>query len=247
MRAALLSPELPEPLARLYDYQTGKFATPLDERGIADIDATFELAVRTFPDMLTPSDLSTRDKHHIYWTEEYWRKLAASQPSPDSGTIHEFRNSTPQIAYVPRVLHMWIEEVMTPPPPPSIEVMRRRNFAWKVASMLLQGAVEVDQARIDYDTKKHTTRRVLGWIDGITPVSQRGGNPIEERVNSEYWLSELNARLKGWKKVSDFISQVPAQDRIIPAARLATARSLHGRIQHGAIVPRVPSDLLLAA
>lgn len=243
MRAARLSPELPGNLAVLYDYRAGKFETPLDGRGIADVDALFELAIHTYPDPLPSFDNTERNIHHIYWTEQFWKNLAARQSSADAETIHDFRNSTPQLAYVPLELHAWIEEVMVPPPPPSLEVMRRRNAAWRVARILLQGAEQLDQARSDYDNKKDTTRKVSGWIPGITSVSQRTNEEPEERLNRDYWFSELNSRLEGWKKISDFAGQVPAEDRIIPAARLATVRSLHSRIRNGAMVPRIPTNL----
>lgn len=242
-----MSPDLPEHLARLYNYQTGKFDTPLDSQGIADIDATFELAIRTYPDNLPSFDDSERNVHHIYWTERFWKCLARTHPSGEPGTIHEFRNSTPQLAYVPLPIHRWIEEIMEPPPPPPIEIMRRRNTAWRSARILLQGVRLVDMARSDYEEKKHSTRRVLGCIEGTTPLSQQSQIPVEDKLNRDYWLSELNARLDGWKYLSRLVLDVPQQDRIIPVARLASARELRSRIKHGAIVPRVSAELNLAS
>lgn len=237
-REARLSPELPERFARLYDYQTGKFATPLNPQGIADIDALVELAIRTYPDELPSFDSCKSNNHHVYWTERDWKRYAASQPWPQNETIHTFRNSTPQIAYVPVFLHPWIEEVMHPPPAPPMEVMRRRNAAWSVATILLRSAIMLDEARDDYDRKKNSTRLVLGWITGITPLSKRSAQEIEERVNREYWLSELNDRLEGWKSLRKIISNVPPEDRIITEARLAEVRELGRRIKHDAMVPK---------
>lgn len=239
MKQARLTPELPEQYARLYDYRTGKFETPLDSQGIADIDAIFELAIHTYPDELPSFNSSERNKHHIYWSEAWWKEYALAHESPDRETIQTFRNSTPQLAYVPMMIHHWIEEIMTPPPAPPLEVMRRRNAAWSVAMILLRTVDRLDKARGEYEEKKNNTRIVLGSIDGITPVSQQGNFESEERVNTEYWLSELNSRLDGWRQIADKALEVPEEHRMVAEARLFSVRALNRRIKNGAIEPRL--------
>lgn len=246
MAVALLSSELPERFARLYDYETGKFETPLDNRGIADIDALFELAIRTFPDRLPSFTSSERNRHHIYWTEQAWKDLAAQHNQSDADTIHTFRNSTPQLAYVPPDIHAWIEESMIPPPAPPLEIMRRQNVSWSAATILLRSTMLLDKARTNYDTKKDLTRQVYGYIEGITPVSQRGEQLFEERVDREYWLSELENRLEGWRKISEVLRTIPVEDRLILEPRLASVRALERRIRYGAIVPKLPVEFLAA-
>lgn len=243
---ARLNSDLPERYARLYDYQTGKFETPLDSQGIANIDALFELAIRTYPDELPSFENDEYDKHHIYWSKEWWRQYALAHKPPDRETIHTFRNSTPQLAYVPRVIHAWIEEIMIPPPAPPLEVMRRRNDGWSVAVILLRSAVMLDKARDEYEEKKNTTRTVLGKIDGITPLSQQSDFVSEERVNREYWLSELTSRLDGWRQTADKALEIPEEHRIVSEARLFSVRALGRRIKDGAIMPRLPATQLAA-
>lgn len=242
---AHLTSDLPEKYARLYDYHTGKFETPLDIQGIADIDALFELAIRTYPDDLPPFENTERNIHHVYWTEQSWKDYADSLPPDEANIVRTFRNSTPQLAYVPIPIHAWIEKIMIPPPAPEMEVMRRRNAAWASAGMLLREAVLLDKARSDYENKKDSTRRVLGSIDGITPLSRRQDFVSEEQINCEYWLSELNGRLVGWRKVAVLAEAIPDTDRIIVEPRLTSVRALKRRIRQGAIVPRLPE--LLAA
>lgn len=240
---ARLTSDIPEKYARLYDYNTGKFETPLDNQGIADIDALFELAIHTYPDHLPRFEDTERNIHHVYWTERFWKDYAASLPYEDANVVRTFRNSTPQLAYVPVPIHAWIEEIMTPPPAPAIEVMRRRNAAWASASMLLRGAVLLDKARSNYENKKDDTRRVLGPIDGITPRSRRRDIVTEEQINREYWLSELNGRLEGWRKVATLSEAIPDADRFVVEPRLTSVRALKRRIKQGAIVPRLPERL----
>lgn len=240
---ARLTSDLPEKYARLYDYQSGKFETPLDTQGIADIDALFDLAIHTYPDHLPPFEHTERNIHHVYWTEQFWKDYADSLPPEEANVVRTFRNSTPQLAYVPIPIHAWIEKIMIPPPAPEMEVMRRRNAAWTSASMLLRGAVLLDKARSNYENKKDETRRVLGYIDGITPLSRRQDFVSEEQINREYWMSELNGRLEGWRKVAALAESIPDMDRIIVEPRLTSVRALKRRIRQGAIVPRLPDRL----
>jgi hypothetical protein len=241
MVEARLTADLPEHFARLYNPNLAKFETPLDSMGIADIDAVFELAIRTYPEELPRFEGTERNKHHLYWTEKWWKSFADRQKTwEDRSTVFEFRNSPPQVAYIPVPIHWWIEHITVPPPPPDIDVMRRRNAAWASATILLKSAQAVDQARADYQDKKHNTRRVLGHIAGITPLSKQRSEEYIEELDSEYWLSELNSRLEGWREVATLHDTAPAQDRFLPQARLSDTRSLHRRIRNGAMVPRIP-------
>jgi hypothetical protein len=244
MIEARLSADLPENFALLYDYKTGKFDTPLDSRGIADVDAIFELAIRTFPDELPEFDNTERNRHHVYWTESKWKNLAEKQTNPeDKNTVSTFRNSPPQVAYVPMPIHAWIEYSQIPPPAPSLETMRLRNTAWMSAMLLLKSAVELDKARDDYKTNRLNTRTLLGNIVGITPVSRRRGEEIIEELDTEYWLSELNSRLDGWRNLAD---TQPEDFRFLEKPKLADVRKLRSRIREDAIVPRLPAGLIAA-
>jgi hypothetical protein len=122
--------------------------------------------------------------------------------------------------------------------------MRRRNDAWLIASLLLKSEYEVAKARAEYEAKKHTTRRVLGKVIGCTPRSAQLDVEYEDRPNKEYLLSQLNDRLDGWRQLSGIAEVVPEEDRIVPITKLVRVRALRRRIRNGAIVPRVPQDLL---
>lgn len=247
-REARITAELPEHFALLYNYKTGLFNTPLDPQGIADIDKTVELAIRTFPDTLPSFSAGERNIHHLYWTESWWKKFANTHSAEEATEIMEFRNSPPQLAYVPVSIHAWIEEIMVPPPPPPFEAMERRNAAWATAILLLKSAKLVDEAREDYKENSHRTRTVLGHIPGVTPRSKQKPFDTKEVTDREYWLSELNSRLEGWRALARSQVSGPDEFRIITDARLVSARALRNRIHRGrAMIPQLPEDLLLSA
>lgn len=247
MEELRLSSELPERFARLYDYRLDKFETPLDDRGIVDIDALCELGLWTYPGSFTDFQDGFWDKHHVYFTEEYWKQFAASQETArDAATVMNFRNSTPQIAYIPRALHEHIEKATIPAPAPSLEGMRRRNASWEIATILFEGADLLDKARSQYENKKHNYRMVPGYIPGITPRSKQSDRLFELRSDREYWLSQLNSRLEGWNKISELTHEVPIEYRLITEPKLVVVRALKKRIKHDAIVPTSALNLLAA-
>ncbi len=246
---ARIERDLPERFARLYDYRTNTFATPLDSRGIADADAILELALRTYPDELP--DFSRRmdddDAHHIYWSEAWWRAYADRHEEAERNIIYDFRNGTPQKMFVPRVIHSWIETVMQPAPPPAIDVMKQRNEAWESAKILLKSAFDLDKARKNYNENKHGTRIVYGCFEGLTPVSARGDFDVEVRMNREYWLSKLNEQLAGWRYIADSAQEeIPQEYRFIPDPRLFSVRALSSRIKGGGFIPAVPPEFAAA-
>lgn len=241
MNGARLSAGLPEHFARLYDQNSEKFITPLDSRGIADADAVFELAVRTFPGDLSRALRANRDIHHLYRTEREWLDLARQQNNQfDYFTVLRFRDGTPQKMYVPRPIHQWIEHSQMPPPAPSLEVMRRRNAAWTSAAILLRSCIDLDKARDQYKNKRGKIRWTLGRIPGITPPHRQSDSDYVFKVDDEYWLSELNKRLEGWQQLSAENGQLPVEEGIIETPRLYEVRRLHRRVLPGAIVPRIP-------
>lgn len=254
MAEARLTPELPERFALLYDHRSQKFETPLDGLGLADIDSTFELAIRTYPGNLDDLHQVGHDRHHLYWTKEKWKDLALNQETlEDSFTVYTFRNSAPQIAYVPRPIHEWIENSQIPPPIPSLETMRRRNLAWQSASLLLSSVIALDKARTDYDENKGITRTVLSHIPGITPVINRLSEiPLEQIkvVSDEYWLSELEGRLESWRYVVEEIKEIGSLclgHGILEKPNLSEVRKLGKRVKlkENAFIPSQP-DLLVA-
>lgn len=242
-KEAFINRTLPEQYARLYDPAIQKFETPLNQQGIADIDAMFELAMRTYPEDLSDIDFNDRNIHHVYWTAEWWRQYANSQPLDLAWIIHKFRHSTPQLAYVPKAIHSWIEEIMEPPPPPSIEVMDRRNMAWEAASILLKNVVLLDKARKLYDANKDNVRVMYGDLKGLTSRHNACDEMYITKTDREYWLSELNDRLESWRSIGSIIDVVPEEERFISEAKLVSVRALGRRIHSsGAILPAIPAD-----
>lgn len=247
MAEVRFSPDLPPHFARLYNPEAKQYFTPLDDRGIADIDAVFELALRTYPYTLPSFSLHERNKHHVYWSESWWENFANQQATREDWlTVTEFRNGTPQKAFVPPAIHRWIEHSQIPPPAPSLETMRRRNSAWASASLLLKSCIELDRAREEYRGKKGQTRRLLGSIAGITPLSQRFDEPYIDVIDDDYWLSELDHNLSSWRRIAAERGEQAVDEGLIARPRLAEVRELRQRVRVGAIIPKLP-DFLLAA
>jgi hypothetical protein len=247
MSEVRLSPDLPEHFACLYHKDLDKFETPLDSRGIADIDAVFELAAWTFPGDLRKALQTKHDKHHLYWTEKWWQDYADNQATPeDRLTVLNFRDGTPQKAYVPKPIHRWIEVSQLQPPAPTLEVMRRRNSGWASASLLLKSCVDLDKARSNYTSKKGIVRIVLGNIEGITPASKRKHEPYIEVIDDEYWLSEWHSHLNSWHEIAESKGILPVEEGILATPRLSDVRSLQRRTRPGAIIPRTPAIVLAA-
>lgn len=132
---------------------------------------------------------------------------------------------------------------MIPPPVPSLEVMDRRNAAWRVASILLDGGHRLDEAWENFDKNKNTTRRVLGYLAGLSPVSKRGEQP-GERTNRDYWFSQLNSQLTGWKELVSTLEDIPDQDRLVEPY-MADVRDLRERTRNKrAMMPQAPALLV---
>ncbi len=247
---ARLSPELPEKFARLYDPSSGKFETPLDVIGVADIDAIFELALWTYPnpENLPEILVGERNIHHVYFTQAWWKNYADAHPEPERQIISEFRDGVPQKACIPIPIHAWIEFIMEPPPPPSIEVMDRCNASWEVASILLKNVMKFDEARRNYQSKKHTNRIIYGDFEGLTPESAKQDFEVMEISNQEYLLSELNRRLSDWRDSAGLIELVPKEFSLIEMPRLSEVRRLQRRLsKKGALLPKGLVELELVA
>lgn len=245
MREARVDPDLPERFSRLYIPEVDRFETPLDDRGIADINAVFELAVRTYPDELPEFGENEKNHHHLYWTEDWWKSFAQSQEEQDDhNTIMEFRNSAPQLMYVPIPIHRWIEVSQIPPPPPSLEVMRQRNNAWSSAALLLKSCVRLDKARNQYSEMRGVPRKVLGNIEGVTHQSQKHDDEYLYVIDDEYWLSQLELQLEGWREVARQRGEPPREHGFIRTVRLSEVRKFRKRVKDGrSFIPELPESI----
>src|SRR5690606_1130017 len=112
--------------------------------------------------------------------------------------------------------------------------MDRRNNGWASASILLRFCVEVDKARSDYEERRDVPRIVLGNTSE-TPLSKRSSEEYIEVVDNEYWLSELDNRLKGWRRISQEKGDLPVDQGFLSDPRLHAVRKLRRKVRVGAM------------
>jgi len=127
---------LPPAEVRAYDpSRYGMLPTPLDERGLVDLDGLVMLAKSTVDPEYTWQS-SFNDVHHLQWHAGYY-------PRPkhdDEVNMHTFRELVNRKAYIPRVFHNWIHYITEPPPIPTDEVMQYSIDAQRVAMSLAHTA-----------------------------------------------------------------------------------------------------------
>lgn len=127
---------LPPQEVRLYEpKKMGLIETPLDERGLVDLNGLVEIAKQTVD---ASYDWTSRenDVHHLQWVGRYY-DIASAFLDVDA---QAFRNLVNRKAYVPRVFHNWIHHITMPPPVPAAEVMQYSIDAQRVAVSLARTA-----------------------------------------------------------------------------------------------------------
>ncbi len=127
---------LPPEEVRRYDPRyDGLIETPVDERGLVDLNKLVAVAKETVePGYMWESHQN--DIHHLQWVGRHY-DIAGAFSDVDTKV---FRNLVNRKAYVPRLFHNWIHFVTTPSPVPSDEVMRYSIDAQRVAMSLARTA-----------------------------------------------------------------------------------------------------------
>lgn len=127
---------LPPPDMRLYNPgKEGLLDTPLDERGLVDLNRLVALGKSTV-DAAFGWQSRENDVHHLQWVGRYY-DIADAFVEADT---HVFRNLVNRKAYVPRLFHNWVHYITAPPPVPSDEVMSYSIDAQRVAMSLARTA-----------------------------------------------------------------------------------------------------------
>ena len=114
----------------------GLLDTPLDGRGLADLDQLITLTKETVHESFDWVSLFS-DVHHLQW---YAHRYPFSDTKDQLVNFGEFRELVNRKTYIPRVAHNWIHRITLPPPVPSIEVMQYSIEAQRVAMSLSRTA-----------------------------------------------------------------------------------------------------------
>ncbi len=128
------SPQLPPRELWLYNPDTdGPLETPLDHRGLVDLNALVALGVSTIdPTFKWTSEFN--DIHHLQWHAAYYPRRMTEQ-GVDYG---EFRELVNRKVYIPRTFHNWLHRLTLPSSVPSIEAMHYSIDAQRIAKKLSQ-------------------------------------------------------------------------------------------------------------
>ncbi len=103
---------LPPRDVQLHDpRRDGLLETPLDERGLVDLDRLVDLARAT----VSPEfgwESRENDVHHLQWPRRHY-DIAGAMVDVETQV---FRNLVNRKAYVPRIFHNWVHYITAPPP-----------------------------------------------------------------------------------------------------------------------------------
>lgn len=147
-------PWLPPLEQQLWNPKTeGKIETPLDSRGLVDLDALVEVGKQTVEsdyDWTSPFN----DVHHLQWPGSAYK--------PDE-EANEFRELVGRKTFIPRRFHNWLHHITEEPPLPTSEVMKHSIDAEEVAkhiSTTVQLAVRLtrkkglSEAKLEFELER---------------------------------------------------------------------------------------------
>lgn len=149
------SPNIPPPdVWRFIPGKDEPISTPLDERGLVNVDALIATVNETVdPDYMWQPHQAT-NIHHLYWEQNRYPNTPDKEVNPE-----EFRSSSINQIVIPRVFHNWLHIVTRPPDVPSEEVMGYRIEAYRVVKKLLKSARQsVDLTRARYISDERLQR-----------------------------------------------------------------------------------------
>lgn len=108
----------------------GLIETPLDERGLVDLDRLIDV-VKLTVDSIYKWSSSRSDIHHLQW-------YSALYDNEENSTVDSkaFRDLMSRKTIIPRTFHNWLHYVTEPPPVPDQEVMQYSIDAERVAISL---------------------------------------------------------------------------------------------------------------
>ncbi len=196
---------LPPPDARLVNPHADDFMplpTPLDERGLINIDVLIDQVKATVDsNYVWPKHTSV---HHFYWSES-WYRVPSAQPYENPAT---FRNLPINKGLVPRVFENWLHQVTLPPTLPEREVRAYTVEAWFVARDLFRMA----RKTVQWQRLAERRRQLIAENPTIVAEGFNGTDIIGEEIMHE--IFEKNFR--GVTRQLERNAQLPEAFRLLP-------------------------------
>lgn len=201
MKQLVASPEtlwLPPPDAQLLNPKIDKIDTPVDDRGLIDIEQLITDVKRTIdPSYQWP--IVTKSIHHIYWP-------MAQYPYDEDviGNPGIFRNLPIHKALLPRVFENWLHTITLPPPKPEPEVREYRIESWNVTKDLFK------MARHTVEHQKRARRRRIDVRSGhVEPKFD------DDRIGEEWIQDQFEKNFRRWEYQVDRLYKLPPEFRMI--------------------------------
>jgi len=160
-----------------------KVDTPIDSRGLVDIDASVALVKSLIAEGYTWG--GGVDVHHFQWYSNLYPYIQNSTVNPAN-----FRDLPPHKGLLPREFHNFIHAVTLAPPVPDEEVMYYRSEGWRVASSLF------NQTRELLKQERQWRRHVQRIISQNPDLGEEGFDKLE-RVDQETMNEILAKDFKG--------------------------------------------------
>ena len=186
---------------RKTDFFGGRRNTPVDERGIVDVDRLLlTVKGRMSPDELFLPGEGT-NVHHFYYPEARYV----------SDLEIEFRELAPNKGRLPRGFHQRLHDATSPPLMPDSEVMKSFCESWAIAESLLRAARQIKKHEkksnkmVDYAFKRLDTGSIEEEV--VEDVLERH---FAKNRGSEVWFG---------KKI-DAISEMPVTFTELPLDQL---------------------------
>lgn len=200
---------VPPPEMQLWNAAQEKLETPLDARGMVDLDELVKVTKQTVDgeyDWTSPFN----DVHHLQWPNAAY----------EDTTEHDFRELARRKAYLPRKFHNWVHVVTEPPPLPTKEAMRHAIRAERTARMLAATArlavilsrnkmipEKKQQLRLEQEFEKYTI-----YVENAREVPREFQLLKLEEVEA-HSVDEMLAANKRLGKLA--LSRIPVRNRLL--------------------------------
>lgn len=176
----------PPPHARIYDplnfASDQPFPTPVDSRGLVDVDKLIDDVIAT----ISPDHQWSRQlrNHHIYWDAEKFKDKPGNKDN-----LSTFRNLPTNRILLPIDLERWLHEVTIEPDIPEKNVRDQCIEAWRVAHDLFTAA----ERTITWDERIQRRRQQIA----MRPFELGREFGDEDEINNGYLESIFNKKFAG--------------------------------------------------
>lgn len=177
--------------------------TPVDERGIVDIERLVEQVKSTIDPEYTWHQADST--HHFYWPAALYPHEEKWTSDKKTYSTGRFRELPIHKGELPREFENWLHLVTLPPAVPDREVMQYRTEAWRVAVNLFSSARRVVLWEKRAEKRSNYVRRhpeVIMFDD-------------EDMFAREYIADIIDKQFRGVERHMSELERVPPEFRLV--------------------------------